>query len=448
MSDEKDNFHINKPVDSSGFEVVLPQDTQRFKYARDGDHIMTPFQCDTCLFYLLKQRPPQEDNIKDSLLLTTIRRVNLDAFWSREPSTVAQNKQNFAKMVEVLDRVGLEPQAPPLGPFPLDKDILGVSVAIAVVLRSLDPGKYADYSQFETIRKLRSASANQYMVSLEGCLSLMSVGKTSSKQLLTRCPTQSLWYEKFSLGCLKRMGQIIKQDLAISIEVLHELLKQFKIDIKRAHERKLDTHLLIQAAVYSVIAFCGSFRGNEVFLVDLDGLFRYFKEEGGEKKDHVVIPLLGRFKGETGERYHLTPLAAVTRTKIQVKAWIKSLLASCEKVGRKRGPAFGDAFGRVIPSNVMQNIILDALVKVQHRCPAVIPSNVDVREEYGISRSFRRGATTHARNQGVSASDIDAANRWRNAENAQGRKIGQPMRDHYVEVRQMLPTLLRFSAAL
>ena len=78
----------------------------------------------------------------------------------------------------------------------------------------------------------------------------------------------------------------------------------------------------------------------------------------------------------------------------------------------------------------------------------MIPPDVNVQEEYGISRSFRRGATTHAKKQKVSKMDIDAANRWRNVENAQGRKINQPMRDHYSEVSQMTPTLLRFSQAL
>ena len=96
----------------------------------------------------------------------------------------------------------------------------------------------------------------------------------------------------------------------------------------------------------------------------------------------------------------------------------------------------------------MQQIILDLLLKIQIQDPSIIPSSVDVLEEYGISRSFRRGATTHARNCGVSSADIKAANRWRDQENAQGRSINQPMTDHYTEVKQLLPTLLRFSKAL
>jgi len=37
------------------------------------------------------------------------------------------------------------------------------------------------------------------------------------------------------------------------------------------------------------------------------------------QRDHVLIPLLGRFKGEQNSRYHLSPLAAVTSSGLQVQ---------------------------------------------------------------------------------------------------------------------------------
>ena len=46
-----DRFHINKPVDESGFEQVEMKDTNRFLEARDGDHLVCSFQCDKCLFF-------------------------------------------------------------------------------------------------------------------------------------------------------------------------------------------------------------------------------------------------------------------------------------------------------------------------------------------------------------------------------------------------------------
>ena len=161
-----------------------------------------------------------------------------------------------------------------------------------------------------------------------------------------------------------------------------------------------------------------------------------------------MIPLLGRFKGETGERYHLTPLAAETKSGIQVKYWIQLLLAMHEKLGRSKGFAFCAKNGECMTSKDMQHIILYYVQKVKFVRSDLISNDVDVYEAYGISRSFRRGATTHATNQRVGQRDIDATNRWRNVENAQGKRISQPMRDHYSEVAQMVPTLLHFSLAL
>lgn len=70
---------------------------------------------------------------------------------------------------------------------------------------------------------------------------------------------------------------------------------------------------------YIVMAFCGCFRGAEVFLFDLFGLKKYASNDNG----YVIIPLLGRFKNELGLDYHLTPLAGETNFVIKVKLWVK-----------------------------------------------------------------------------------------------------------------------------
>jgi len=92
---------------------------------------------------------------------------------------------------------------------------------------------------------------------------------------------------------------------------------------------------------YTFIAFCGSLQGNEVFLVDLYGNKKYLASP--EVEDGVVIiPLLGRFKGKTGDRYHLTPLAATTLSGIWVKLWVSRLVETKEGHGQMRGPLFSN----------------------------------------------------------------------------------------------------------
>jgi len=222
-----------------------------------------------------------------------IRRVTLDSLWGRESQTVLATLRACRQMVQQLDLVGVDPQFPPLGPYPVG-DSFGVRVAIAMVLKSLQPGRYhGDYQQFETIRKMSAAHSNVYLASLEGAGCLRATGGDRTKQFLNLSPTYSLWFGKFKQGCLRRMGQDVRQDWAITIEAMgalvHELEKEWAVAT-----RWKDRHLVATAGAYALIAFGGSFRGNEVFLTDLFGLRKYLGECQG--KDFVVIPLLGRFK--------------------------------------------------------------------------------------------------------------------------------------------------------
>ena len=68
--------------------TMVSDDLLRFKERRDGDHLMTPFQCDTCHFVNIQRRLPVHGCPQDDLLLLTIRRVTLDSLWSRERGSV------------------------------------------------------------------------------------------------------------------------------------------------------------------------------------------------------------------------------------------------------------------------------------------------------------------------------------------------------------------------
>jgi hypothetical protein len=92
--------------------------------------------------------------------------------------------------------------------------------------------------------------------------------------------------------------------------------------------------------------------------------------------------------------------------------------------------------------------ILDRFRAVQEKHDGLIKSDVSVYEEFGISRSFRRGATTEARNQKVSENDINLMNHWRNFEKAGGKRPRMRMQDHYSDIALMIPSLLRFSFRL
>ncbi len=144
--------------------------------------------------------------------------------WGREPHTVNTTLRSAKSMIQQWNKVDLSPQFPPLGPFPVG-DSLGIGVAVAMLLKSLEPGRYnTTYQQFETVRKLQAGYSNIYMALCDGVSSLRTVGGDKVKHHLTYSSTQSKWFEIFSLGCVRRMGQDVRQDWAIPLPAMYGLI--------------------------------------------------------------------------------------------------------------------------------------------------------------------------------------------------------------------------------
>ena len=54
---------------------------------------------------------------------------------------------------------------------------------------------------------------------------------------------------------------------------------------------------------------------------------------------HLIAPLLGRFKNETGERNVLIPLPNVTANRLKIRVWIERLVEVLKKEGRQDQPS-------------------------------------------------------------------------------------------------------------
>lgn len=184
-----------------------------------------------------------------------------------------------------------------LGPYP-DEDVQGISVAVAMLVESMKPGRhYQAYTQFETMRKLCAAYFNMFHASARSNIDTITLGRDTAKSFLTTCPTQSSWFERFCNGCLKRMGQEVKQDLAVSVEVMFA----FQYEMERDWQELQSTKHRIQLAMigaYGLIAFGGSFRGHEVFLIDTFGLIKYASQRLVEKgQEYNMVPPARQVQG-------------------------------------------------------------------------------------------------------------------------------------------------------
>ena len=161
------NFPIAKSIDEDGNELMDPGGRLRFLEARNGDHLMVPFQCELCHFHNIYGREPAANNFKDKEFFMFCRRANLDAFWSREPPTVRNNLKEVTRMRRTEERFGFPCTTPPLGPFPI-RDGLGMKAAVAILDRSLDKGSYSKCVQWGAFRKLMSGITNVSQTSVGG----------------------------------------------------------------------------------------------------------------------------------------------------------------------------------------------------------------------------------------------------------------------------------------
>jgi len=117
-------------------------------------------------------------------------------------------------------------------------------------------------------------------------------------------------------------------------------------------------------------------------------------------------------------------------------------------LSKSPGPAYCDSKGKAMSYKEMNAEFHAVLRKVQKERPDLIPGDVEVEEVYNIYRSLRRGATSRATELGYDGAVIDMNNRWRKVQLSKGARPAFKMRELYVELKLVLPSLLRFSSNL
>jgi hypothetical protein len=188
-----------------------------------------------------------------------------------------------------------------------------------------------------------------------------------------------------------------------------------------------------------------------MLMLSLDGITKYLAIE--QPRDptlaHVMIALRGRVKGERkAEACHLVPLVAVTKSGLKPKLWIERVVEAYSLIGIFKGWLFRDARGapnqqkQYYEHMLFASIVED--IEKQLRPETILPRNSDVAVDYGISRSGRRGYSTHATNQAISDKDIQRLARWGSIENAGSKQANfGGTKEGYSDIMMMLKTLLR-----
>ncbi len=435
-------------MDEEGYELPCKEE-ELFQTARQGDALLVPFQCELCHFRNIKGRSPYLNNDRDHYALNVIRRASLDSFWSRTSATVKTNMADFKKFVKHSKKLwGNVPGLPAKGPYAV-RDEFGMAIAAATLSRSLDPGKNSEFIQFNTARRVRSAYSNCWNASVNTLdTGVMQDGQ--AKLMITSCPVYHYWYTRMMKGMHERMGDLVVQDLAISRELQIALMDSLenKINLSRG-----DSDRWIEIGVYVMLLWLGALRGNEAMQASLEGCIKMMEESKVNQTDTLsfgVMVLVGKFKTSTGYTKYLLYLSSKTKSDFRTpfRGWLERLLEVRRRQGHTKGYLFRKSDGSPLEMSHYEGDILQMIAEIQEKTEGIVAKDIDVFDKYGVFRSWRRGATSVARNEGLRKEDIDLNNGWRKQEESRGKHVSSDMLAYYTEDILVIDAKLRFSEVL
>jgi hypothetical protein len=321
--------------------------------------------------------------------------------------------------------------------------------ALLLEMRLLEPGRRGITAMFGTARMIPATSTVLWEASpASGSDITLSSGRIQGRYVATINPSEGRWYERFSLGASVRVGDIVQQDRAYTIDVVIAMIDNFEQEFQvMGYTMPIRD---MEAAMFFIATCFGGFRGFETVWTDLAAL-RYDVRYCEERDDlsAVAWPVTGRFKNQHGLWGHYyIPIAGVTGSGVQFFDWAQRFIKRLELSGRTDGWAFrkDDGKTRATAADYADNIYS----KLEHLQDTtnLIDDLCDVRQDYGIQRSGRRFFDTQCLNMKVSKTDIEFQCRWSTDRASGGRPVSRSMVHTYAEIRNMKPTLLRPSQAL
>ena len=243
------------------------------------------------------------------------------------------------------------------------------------------------------------------------------------------------------------MGQDWRPNQAISVTLMQELLSKVEDRAKR-EDNLPGRQKWILAGGYFCICFVLSLRSPEGLMADLGGLITYHDE----KSDEVVIPLLGRFKGEHHVKQHLLMSCVLTESGIRVKQWVRRMLAVHRSSNRSSGPVFVNSDGYQSSTSEMNELFLLILGEVYEEQPSLFGIDVqdvgDLPDKFNVFRSFRRGSESRAVAMKVSEADRYVVNRWKKKESAGANRMSHAIDQHYVDITLVKEAFMRYTKAM
>ena len=266
-------------------------------------------------------------------------------------------------------------------------------------------------------------------------------------KFVSASPTDEDWWFRFNKGMKLRMGEKRVQDEAITAGMVVGLAEIMDAQYWRTGVTEGEREEMEELMCYVLTGFGAGLRGEEVPLLSLEGLLYFWVETKEEADPYIMLTLRGRFKGETGLRWHCLPLSDQTKSGIPHRRWLGRLMhRRVIRQGRRTGLLLHREEGGKVRLSDFEPAFQEAMGRLQEERPELFSVGT-VLDNFSLKRSLRRGAILAVGDE-VSDNVVNMMNRWRKKERARGTEPGLSMRQHYTQVRGMVQALKTYSAAM
>jgi hypothetical protein len=127
--------------------------------------------------------------------------------------------------------------------------------------------------QYSMARRLQAAMTN-YAFTMEEGGGPVTVLSDRYKQRFSGGPTSTLFYKRFSLGCHKRMGDVIQRDQALMIMALEALLGMTELDASSDTISSMERYEAVLLGSALTIGYSTGLRGRSWLSASSDPPYR------------------------------------------------------------------------------------------------------------------------------------------------------------------------------
>ena len=155
------------------------------------------------------------------------------------------------------------------------------------------------------------------------------------------------------------MSDEIHQDQVLPLEVIHKLMDDFDDNFCGSQvEREIES--IVDQTIFVLVPL----KGTEVLKLVLGEVRDYFTEaRKNVKLPKVVLPLQGRFKGETRESFHFVVVTAKTDSDLKIEFWLEREIVFQEKRRFTWGYFFTNEKGDMMRSKDLEVDIWDRITR-------------------------------------------------------------------------------------